>query len=216
MLTSTMAGLACPKCSNTKKSGRRSCCARGGAWFKNCGDADDIMFDHTWAEGIQACKGRLWRGSFCAIHHGVVLTPTSPAATPATTSPHAVSSSNECPKCTTNKAGKPSCCARGGSWFNNCGDAGDTQSAHTWVEGIQVCKVFATSVSVKPPVQVTRTPAQAIHNPLSAVHSQREQTHIYHSVSMHNAMLVSQNAKTALALQKFLYAIVFYFYYLNL
>ena len=27
------------------------------AWFKNCGDGGDTTFDHTWAEGIQACKG---------------------------------------------------------------------------------------------------------------------------------------------------------------
>ena len=47
----------CAKCGKNKKFGKRSCCARGGAWFKNCGDADDRQFDHTWAEGIQACKG---------------------------------------------------------------------------------------------------------------------------------------------------------------
>ena len=46
----------CPKCGNTKKSGKLSCCARDGAWFKNCGDAGDSNFDHTWIEGIQACK----------------------------------------------------------------------------------------------------------------------------------------------------------------
>ena len=47
----------CSKCRSTKKSGKLSCCARGGAWFKNCGDAGERKFDHTWAEGIQACKG---------------------------------------------------------------------------------------------------------------------------------------------------------------
>ena len=47
----------CPKCGVTKKFGARSCCARGGAWFKNCGDDGDTKFDHTWTEGIQACKG---------------------------------------------------------------------------------------------------------------------------------------------------------------
>ena len=45
----------CPKCDVTKKSGKHSCCARGGAWFKNCGDASDTQFDHTWAEGVKAC-----------------------------------------------------------------------------------------------------------------------------------------------------------------
>ena len=47
----------CVKCGMSKKSGKRSCCARGGAWFKNCGDAGDKKFDHTWVEGIQACEG---------------------------------------------------------------------------------------------------------------------------------------------------------------
>ena len=44
----------CPRCGTITKSGQRSCCARGGAWFNECGDAGD--FDHTWFEGIQACK----------------------------------------------------------------------------------------------------------------------------------------------------------------
>ena len=46
----------CPKCGIAKKSGKLSCCARGGAWFKKCGDAGSTKFDHTWAEGIQACE----------------------------------------------------------------------------------------------------------------------------------------------------------------
>lgn len=33
-----------------------SCCARGGAWFKKCGDPGDPDYDHTWFEGIQACS----------------------------------------------------------------------------------------------------------------------------------------------------------------
>ena len=49
----------CLKCGTAKKSGDRSCCARGGAWFKRCGDAGNEQFDHTWAEGIQACKDAL-------------------------------------------------------------------------------------------------------------------------------------------------------------
>ena len=54
----TQAGSACPKCSTIKKSGQRSCCFRGGAWFKNCGDVGDTRFEHTWGEGIQACKDK--------------------------------------------------------------------------------------------------------------------------------------------------------------
>ena len=46
----------CQKCGTTKQSGKPSCCARGGAWFKKCGDAGDTKFDHTWAEGMQACN----------------------------------------------------------------------------------------------------------------------------------------------------------------
>ena len=47
----------CPKCVTVKKSGRLSCCARGGAWFQQCGDPGDTEFDHTWYEGIQVCQG---------------------------------------------------------------------------------------------------------------------------------------------------------------
>ena len=49
-------GGGCDECGTIKKSGKLSCCARGGAWFKNCGDVGDTKFDHTWIEGIQACK----------------------------------------------------------------------------------------------------------------------------------------------------------------
>ena len=45
----------CPTCA-TLKSGKRSCCAGGGAWFGTCGDDGDDDSDHTWFEGIQACK----------------------------------------------------------------------------------------------------------------------------------------------------------------
>ena len=45
----------CPMCAKIKQSGKFSCCARGGAWFNKCGDADDTKFAHTWAQGIQAC-----------------------------------------------------------------------------------------------------------------------------------------------------------------
>ena len=45
----------CSKCT-ASKAGKQSCCSPGGAWFKKCGDAGDVRFDHTWTEGIQACK----------------------------------------------------------------------------------------------------------------------------------------------------------------
>ena len=53
---SATGGKRCPKCGKGKKSGKLSCCARGGAWFQKCGDGDDSKFDHTWVEGIQACN----------------------------------------------------------------------------------------------------------------------------------------------------------------
>ena len=37
------------------------------------------------------------------------------------------------------KSGTPSCCARRGDWFNNCGDPDDSRFDHTWLEGIQIC-----------------------------------------------------------------------------
>ena len=45
----------CPKCGTVRKSGKLSCCARGGAWFEKCGGAGHSNFDHTWVEGVQAC-----------------------------------------------------------------------------------------------------------------------------------------------------------------
>ena len=52
----TSNNFSCPKCGATKMSGTLSCCARGGAWFKNCGDVDNAKFEHTWVEGIRACE----------------------------------------------------------------------------------------------------------------------------------------------------------------
>ena len=44
--------MLCANCGTFKKSGRVSCCAPGGAWYKNCGS----NFDHSWFEGVEACK----------------------------------------------------------------------------------------------------------------------------------------------------------------
>ena len=49
----------CPACGTVKKTKKRSCCARGGAWFNKCGDEGDSKFDHTWTEGVQSCAGKL-------------------------------------------------------------------------------------------------------------------------------------------------------------
>jgi hypothetical protein len=48
--------MRCPKCSTFAKSGRGSCCAPGGAWYKNCGGAANKNLDHRWSEGVEACK----------------------------------------------------------------------------------------------------------------------------------------------------------------
>ena len=46
-----------------------------------------------------------------------------------------------CPECgTILKSNALSCCARGGSWFGNCGIGGNANLGHTWQEGIRVCK----------------------------------------------------------------------------
>ena len=55
-VTTSASAPSCPKCGTVKKSGKRSCCARGGSWFKNCGDVGDSGVDHTWGEGMQACQ----------------------------------------------------------------------------------------------------------------------------------------------------------------
>ena len=47
---------ACSKCGIIKKSGKSSCCSRGGSWFGKCGSAGDSNHEHTWSEGILACK----------------------------------------------------------------------------------------------------------------------------------------------------------------
>ena len=56
--TEMTASSSCSKCGLIKKSGRISCCGHGGSWFGNCGGADDFNIDHTWLEGLQACKAR--------------------------------------------------------------------------------------------------------------------------------------------------------------
>ena len=55
-MTSTIAKTTtCPKCGTFEKSGKKSCCAPGGAWFKNCGGTHNKNVDHKWFEGVAAC-----------------------------------------------------------------------------------------------------------------------------------------------------------------
>merc|ERR1719174_2628569 len=98
-----------------KKSSRVSCCAPGGDWYKNCGGVGNKHVDHSWSEGAQACK-------FMAT----------------------TTISSVCPKCgIIAKSGKVSCCGHSGSWFRNCGSAGNAKLGHTWYEGIQACKTWS-------------------------------------------------------------------------
>ena len=56
-LTTTISS-TCSKCGIVKKSGKMSCCGIGGSWFGNCGSASDTNTEHTWHEGLQACKAQ--------------------------------------------------------------------------------------------------------------------------------------------------------------
>jgi len=109
----TSANKACSKCGKFAKSGKVSCCAPGGAWYQKCGGAANKKFDYSWIEGVEACK---------------------PTATTTIVA-------SGCLACgTIQKSGKLSCCARGGSWFGDCGATANAKVKHTWYEGIQVCK----------------------------------------------------------------------------
>ena len=46
----------CPVC-GTAKGDKKSCCAQGGTWQGKCGSPK--KFDHTWQDGIAACRGKL-------------------------------------------------------------------------------------------------------------------------------------------------------------
>ena len=54
----TTAVSVCLRCGTIGKFGKMSCCGRGGSWFKSCGGAGNTKRQHTWHEGIQACKAR--------------------------------------------------------------------------------------------------------------------------------------------------------------
>ena len=57
-----------------------------------------------------------------------------------------IKASPKCSKCATNRTGKLSCCVRGGSWFKTCGNP-DSNSEHTWDEGILACEGKSKSTS---------------------------------------------------------------------
>ena len=114
----------------------------------------------------------------------------SSADAPAEMNVSALSSSNGCVKCATNKAGKRSCCARGGAWFKNCGDAGDPQFDHSWTEGIQACKSFESSVLVRAQTEDVFRHVEGILYPLNTGQSRndtRQQTQVYHTGTVSTA-----------------------------
>ena len=55
-MTTRKTGPVCAKCATVKRSGKRSCCAPGGAWFNKCGNTDNKDVDYSWVEGIRACN----------------------------------------------------------------------------------------------------------------------------------------------------------------
>merc|ERR1711934_1085350 len=115
----------CPKCGKFGKSGRVSCCAPGGAWYKKCGSAKNKNVQYKGSQGTDACKKK-----------------------PARTTTAAISACAVCGS--VKKSRKKSCCGRGGSWYRNCGTSGNKKSKkfdHTWFEGIQACKSKSASKS---------------------------------------------------------------------
>ena len=61
----------CPRCGTINKSGKNSCCGRGGSWFGNCGSAGNAKLRHTWHEGIRACKSRTLSKTGIAPQKGI-------------------------------------------------------------------------------------------------------------------------------------------------
>lgn len=67
--TTALANSLCFKCGTLQKSGKLSCCGRGGSWYKKCGAAGNTEFDFTWHEGFQACKTRQFQAAVGQQHH---------------------------------------------------------------------------------------------------------------------------------------------------
>ena len=90
-------------------------------------------------------------------------------------------SSSVCPKCGVVKgSGAWSCCARGGSWFENCGDVGDTKFDHTWTEGVRVCRSFAVSFSFQSSLQAVLRHAVNVSHITQSPNRTRHQSSSYY------------------------------------
>ena len=57
-VSTTPVSPVCPECGIVQKSGKMSCCGRGGSWYGNCGGAGNAILEHMWHEGIQVCTAR--------------------------------------------------------------------------------------------------------------------------------------------------------------
>ena len=57
-VTTTSASSVCLKCGTVMKSGKSSCCGRGGSWFGRCTSARDANLTHTWYDGVRVCTAQ--------------------------------------------------------------------------------------------------------------------------------------------------------------
>ena len=74
------------------------------------------------------------------------------------------------------KSSKLSCCARGGSWFGQCGAIDNTNFRHTWQEGIESCKarqpkkaIYEQQNAVPQNSSISFDNARNIMNPKNAI-----------------------------------------------
>ena len=93
--------------------------------------------------------------------------------------------SSSCPECgIIQRSGKASCCGHGGSWFQNCGGAGNKKVDHTWQEGIRVCKAQQSQEVVGQQLDVVQPRSNASFGDVSkSINSKAHTTAHYMSVS---------------------------------
>ena len=126
-------------------------------------------------------------GHACRVSDSAMF-PFMPADRPKNTSV-SVPSSKVCPQCGTNKkTGKRTCCGHGGSWFNDCGDVGDSTFKHTWGEGAQACQSLKLVQSVLSREESTLPPRSNI--------STVEQTHTREGIDNYFPGGVSDTVRT--------------------
>ena len=165
----------CPNCGTFKKSGRVSCCATDGAWYKDCGGVGNGNAGHSWFDGIEACnsKSNVFTAVDicchivgCDVDNFLSCLTVHNMSFPAVT---ATLNSSPCSECgTIPRSGKLSCCGHGGSWFGNCGNVGNANFGHTWNEGIQVCKSRQSQAAVGQQLRAPRPKSNVSSNDDSA------------------------------------------------